>query len=170
MKDNRNRRFDVLITQDAILPGIVKPRHLVSTQTPVEGEIFYSDGTVFKQQSILTLDITNDRILISNSDTYLFRESASALRTNSTFTADGDIIAVGGSTSTLRIYRDDGEIVFRGASGYDTNLYASAANTLATDDDLKFVTATKGVILKDRTTATFYRLYVDSGTLKIEAV
>jgi hypothetical protein len=38
------------------------------------------------------------------------------------------------------------------------------------EKDLKFNEDTAGVILKDRTTATNYRLYVDSGALLIEAV
>lgn len=38
------------------------------------------------------------------------------------------------------------------------------------DLDMTFTVATKGVILKDRTTSTLYRLYVNNGTLSIEAV
>lgn len=36
--------------------------------------------------------------------------------------------------------------------------------------DITFTDATKGIILTDRTTATEYRLYVNSGVLAIEAV
>ncbi len=36
--------------------------------------------------------------------------------------------------------------------------------------DITFTDDTKGVVLTDRTTATQYRLYVDNGTLSIEAV
>ncbi len=36
--------------------------------------------------------------------------------------------------------------------------------------DTTFTVATKGVVLKDRNSGTFYRLYVDSGALSIEAI
>ena len=36
--------------------------------------------------------------------------------------------------------------------------------------DIKILDETQGLILKDRTTGTYYRLYVDNGTLDIEAV
>jgi len=57
-----------------------------------------------------------------------------------------------------------------GSAPRDTNLYRKAANILATDDDFEITVATKGVRLKDRTTGTIYRLYVDNGVLGIEAV
>lgn len=38
------------------------------------------------------------------------------------------------------------------------------------DSDITFTNDTDGVILQDRTTATSYRLYVDSGVLSIEAM
>ena len=38
------------------------------------------------------------------------------------------------------------------------------------DVDMTFADETKGVVLKDRTTDTLYRLFVDNGTLSIEAV
>ena len=37
-------------------------------------------------------------------------------------------------------------------------------------EDITFTVATKGVVLKDRTTATNYRLFVNNGVLSIEAI
>lgn len=36
--------------------------------------------------------------------------------------------------------------------------------------DITFTSNTKGVVLKDRSSGTNYRLYVDGGTLSIEAI
>lgn len=41
---------------------------------------------------------------------------------------------------------------------------------VTTTGDHTFLTDTKGVVLKDRTTGTSYRLLVNSGVLSIEAV
>jgi hypothetical protein len=114
------KAFNFIIQQSQIIPGTIKPRHLVATSDPIVGSTFYSDGTNFKINPILSLNTTLDKIYI-------------------------------------------------GIEG-DTNLYRSAADMLATDDDMKFITATKGIILKDRDTGTFYRLKVASGTLGVEAV
>lgn len=41
---------------------------------------------------------------------------------------------------------------------------------VTTTQDHTFLTDTKGVVLKDRTAGTYFRLYVDGGVLSIEAV
>lgn len=105
-------------------------------------------------------------------DVNLYRSGSNELRTDDYMVIGGDLIVVGGSSWALRVYGQNKGLVLSGASdgAYDSLLYASAADMLCTPDDLKFETATKGVILKDRTTGTFYRLKVDNGTFSIESV
>jgi hypothetical protein len=102
----------------------------------------------------------------------IYQGGTGEVRVFNTLIGDGDIIAVGTTSNALRIYSKNVNLALSGASdgAYDTTLYASAADTLATPGDLKFFTNSKGVILKDRVTGTFYRLKVSSGVLGIEAV
>lgn len=64
---------------------------------------------------------------------------------------------VAGQTANLQLWQDSAAVVLasvsasgvlRFGSAADTNLYRSAADTLATDDDLSFVTVGKGPLIK----------------------
>jgi len=140
------------ILQQDILPQVIKSRHLDSVEM----------GLYF--------DTENKRIGIGGTGQYLYRGNTGEIRIANTLIVDGDMIAVG-STYGLRIYTAAIPLVFGdSAGGYDTNLYRVSANTLATDDDMKFMTATKGPIIIDRATATVYRIKSTNGTLGVEAV
>lgn len=62
------------------------------------------------------------------------------------------------------------KLLFGTFGSEDTNLYRSAANTLATDDDFAINSTTKGVIMSDRSNGKKYRLYMDNGFLSQEEV
>lgn len=55
---------------------------------------------------------------------------------------------------------------------YNNNFQALYTKSEIDDraSDITFVNDTDGVVLKDRTSGTSYRLYVDGGVLSIEAV
>jgi len=155
------------ILQMDIMPQVVKSRHLDQVE-----------------MGLYSLDVNGvKRIGIGGTGQYLYKGNDGEIRLFSDLTTDGDIIVMGATTQSLRIYRSDGKFVFGdGAGGYDTNLYRESANALRTDDqltvsgdiigvgDIKAYTASKGLILKDRVTGTYYRLKITSGTLGIEAV
>lgn len=156
IKQEVAKKVKEIVDQVEILPTTVKARHIDPQDT---GLHFNTDSSGYKQ------------IGIGGWNQYLYQgTSAGEIRIYDTLVCDGDIIAVG-STYGLRIYTAAIPLVFGdSAGGYDTNLYRSAANTLATDDDLKFTATAKGPLLVDRTTAAVYRLKVDSGALGVEAV
>ena len=54
--------------------------------------------------------------------------------------------------------------------GANSQYIDSDTSSLKLTNDLEFINSSKGVILIDRTTGDKYRLYVDNGTLNIEAL
>lgn len=68
------------------------------------------------------------------------------------------------------------EIVDLGATAWREVINANFSELLTKIDietpktDISFNTSAIGVVLKDRTTGTPYRLFVDNGTLNIETV
>ena len=58
--------------------------------------------------------------------------------------------------------RVDVDNTFQGANTFN--------NTISTSSDMEFTDSSKGPILIDRSTGTKYRIYVDSGSLKVESV
>jgi hypothetical protein len=158
--------IEKIFHQSQAVPGSIKARHIDSAET----------GLYFETSSGVK------RIGIGGTGQYFYKGNTGEIRLFSTLTTDGDIITTGATTNSIRIYRSDGKFVFGdGAGGYDVNLYRGSANELRTDDqltvgldiiavgDVRVYSATDGLTLKDRVTATEYRLKVTSGTLGLEA-
>lgn len=59
---NNDVSLDIRISQDMILPGVIKPRHLVPAPQTA-GSLYYSDGTSFK---LLPPGTTNQVVAITN--------------------------------------------------------------------------------------------------------
>jgi len=87
-------------------------------------------------------------------DTTLYRLAADTLFTDDTFFASAGLI-VGGGVVPYYAVSATGTITFGdGANPRDTNIYRSAADTLATDDSFSLKTVGTGVSIKEGANAT----------------
>lgn len=105
-------------------------------------------------------------------DTTLRRTSAAVLVTDGTFRSVQASAAstafsgfVSGDSTSRFLARNDGQMSWGPGSGaVDTNLYRSAANTLATDDDLSIAVAGKGLKVAEGSNAKMGTLVLTGAT------
>ena len=127
----------------------------ITTPTITGAVSFNADITVSGagSQILFPDNSTSAGGLLFGADTNLYRDAADSLRTDDYLTVGSDLIVAGAAAAqALRIYIQNGKLVFSGTSAgsYDVNLYASATNVLKTDDN--FIIGTAGTAAGSATT------------------
>jgi len=123
---------------------------------------------------VLSPDIINKRAYIEIIDGENNPHIASPKNKVSIWAIQEGMIELGTDTCYLELTEHPAGISISAPSvGISTDtgdIILSPAGETTTGKDIEITDNSKGVILKDRTTGTRYRLYVDNGTLGIEAV
>lgn len=107
---------------------------------------------------------------INNTSLIVGTSSASSVKTTIQGSASqsADLTQWKNSSGTiLTAFQADGKLVFGPSGSQDTNLYRSAANVLATDDDVSLKTAGKGIQIKEGSNARMGTATLVGGTVTV---
>lgn len=147
--DTRYLKLDT--SNDPLTNGLMVDGSADAVQLTVQGHSTQTSNLILFEKSdgtdLLTLGNAGQLALpiqgssggiLLGGDVNLYRESNDILRTDDYVTIGGSLTVVGGDSLALRVYNQGYGLALSGGSpgAYDTNLYASAANVLQTDDSL----------------------------------
>ena len=127
---------------------------------------FISMKATTSMDNVIAMDTCTASAIVGSVDSYMSGRTGAVI-------LGGNAIKAANITRDYTIYGNGIRIGNINGGNYfdiDNTGKLMQVGTAYVGSDLKFLNNTNGIILKDRTTGTYYRTYVDNGELKIETI